>query len=195
MLLDFSKYSSSSDPLKKPTHKKKKSIKNISSVKDENFEELTSKDIQNSLSLRFINHNYLIYNAFIFNWESDFFSLSEAGYVYEVEIKVTRADFKDDFNKKDKHFLLESQISDNFTKKPNKFFYAAPKGLLLSKDIPEYAGLIEVSSRNSPAIVVKEAPFLHKEKIFDMYKESLFDKFYHRYRELLTEKMQKYDNQ
>ena len=82
MLLDFSKYTASSEPLKKPTHKKLKSVKNISTVKDENIGTLTSKDIQNSLSLRFLNHNYLIYNAYIFNWESDFFSLSAVSYTH-----------------------------------------------------------------------------------------------------------------
>ncbi len=187
-LIDFSKFAPSSEPLRKPTHKKKKSIKNNSSAKNEELENLTSKDIQHSLSLRFINHKYLIYNAFVFDWESDFFSLSEAEYIYEIEIKVSRGDFKDDFNKKDKHMLLESQNSTSFLKKPNKFFYAAPKGLLTTLQIPEYAGFIEVDSRHNMATVVKEAPFLHREKVFPSYKESLLDKFYFRYRELLFEK-------
>lgn len=188
LLIDFSKFDKESGGFKKPTHTKKKSIKNISSVINDELNGLSSKDIQNSLSLRFINHNYIIYNAFIFDWESDFFSLSEAEYVYEVEIKVTRADFKDDFNKKNKHILLESTNKEEFIKKPNKFFYAVPKGLLATHEVPPYAGLIEITSRNTMANVVKEAPFMHKEKVFPKYKDSLLDKFYHRYRDLLIEK-------
>lgn len=189
LLIDFSKFNQdSAKNIVKPTHKKKKSIKNTSLAKDVELENLTSKDIQYSLSLRFINHNYIIYNAFMFEWESDFFSISESEYIYEVEIKVTRSDFKDDFNKKEKHILLESNDNQRFNKKPNKFFYACPKGLLSTYEIPEYAGLIEISSRNTTAVVVKDAPFLHKNKIFPEYKEALMDKFYRRYRDIILEK-------
>lgn len=187
LLIDFSRFEIKAGDIKKPEKRKRKSIKNASVGNSEEIQNLSSKDIQHSLSLRFINHKYLIYNAFVFDWESDFFSLSEAGYIYEVEIKVTRSDFKDDFNKKDKHILLESSDTQQFIKKPNKFFYAVPKGLLATYEIPEYAGLIEVESRNMVANVVKDAPFLHKDRIFDNYKENLLDKFYFRYRELLRE--------
>lgn len=181
MLIDFKSLESSK--IVKPTHKKKKSVKNLSSVKS--LEELDSKDIISSLQLRFLNHKYQINNAYIFKWESDFFSVSESGYVYEVEVKITRGDFKDDFNKVDKHLLLESADSQSFSKKPNKFFYAAPKGLLTTAMIPPYAGLIEVTSPSAGAIVVKEAPFLHKEDSFTNLKDVLLDKFYYRYRDLL----------
>ena len=107
--------------LVKPSYMKRKSIKNISSVKQ--TEEITSKDIVEALRLKFANHTYQINNAFIYDWESDFFTVSESGYVYEIEIKVTRGDFKDDFNKKDKHILLESKIGENNGKRPNKFLF------------------------------------------------------------------------
>lgn len=181
MLIDFKSLESSK--IIKPTHKKKKSVKNISSVKA--LEELDSKDIVSSLQLRFLNHKYQINNAYIFEWESDFFSVSDSGYVYEVEVKITRGDFKDDFKKVNKHLLLESTDNQTFKNKPNKFFYAAPKGLLSTTMIPPYAGLIEITSPNSGAIVVKEAPFLHKEDSFTNLKDILLDKFYYRYRDLL----------
>ncbi len=180
MLINFKSLESSK--IVKPTHKKKKSVKNISSVKS--LEELDSKDIVSSLQLRFINHKYQINNAFIFDWESDFFSVSDSGYVYEVEVKISRSDFKDDFNKVEKHKLLESVNPDTCRLKPNKFFYAAPKGLLSTAMIPPYAGLIEVTSPNSMAVVAKEAPFLHKEDSFTNLKDILLDKFYYRYRDL-----------
>lgn len=190
LLLDFSQFSNKNTEniLKKPTHKKKKSIKNTTFAKNDELDSLSSKDIQYSLSLRFLNHSYIIYNAYIFNWESDFFSVSDSEYLYEIEIKVTRSDFKDDFQKKDKHILLESTDNQGFPKKPNKFFYACPKGLLSTYEIPSYAGLIEISSRTSTAVVVKDAPFLHKEKILPEYKTILLDKFYNRYRDLILEK-------
>ena len=172
--------------LVKPSYMKRKSIKNISSVKQ--TEEITSKDIVEALRLKFANHTYQINNAFIYDWESDFFTVSESGYVYEIEIKVTRGDFKDDFNKKDKHILLESKIGENNGKRPNKFFYAAPRNLLATSMVPEYAGLIEIESFDKMPIIAKEAPFIHKDKTVDGLKSILLDKFYHRYRDLLLER-------
>ena len=181
MLINFKSLEGSK--IVKPTHKKKKSVKNISSVKS--LEELDSKDVISSLQLRFLNHKYQINNAYIFDWESDFFSVSDSGYVYEVEVKITRSDFKDDFNKVNKHKLLESVDPITAKKKPNKFFYAAPKGLLSTAMIPPYAGLIEVTSPDSIAVVVKDAPFLHREDSFTNLKDVLLDKFYYRYRDFL----------
>lgn len=180
MLIDFSKLEKSS--IKKPTYKKKKSAKNVAAGDNKS---LTSKDISNALRYLFMSHKYLINNAYIFDWESDFFSVSESGYVYEVEIKVTRGDFKDDFNKTSKHLLLESNNAENYSKKPNKFFYAAPKGLLNTIEIPEYAGLIEIDSAEEMPKIVKNAPFLHRSDSFTALKDILLDKFYYRYREFV----------
>jgi hypothetical protein len=182
-LIDFKSLDKSN--IVKPTHKKKKSIKNISSV---NKTEISSKDIVRSLQLKFISHKYQINNAFIYDWESDFFSISELDYVYEVEIKVTKGDFKDDFNKVAKHVLLESQDPEVNLKRPNKFFYAAPKNLLATSIIPPYAGFIEINPEDGIAHIVRDAPYLHKEKSLQRLKDILLDKFYSRYREMLLEK-------
>lgn len=178
MLINFSKLEKSE--IKKPTYKKKKSAKNIANKGKDN---ITSKDIVSALSNLFINHKYVINNAYIFDWESDFFSVSESGYVYEVEIKVTRGDFKDDFNKTSKHTLLESADPEINLKRPNKFFYAAPKGLLNTIEIPKYAGLIEIDSSDDMPVISKNAPFLHRENSLNLLKDVLLDKFYYRYRD------------
>lgn len=168
--------------LVKPGHKKKKSIKNISAAKSE---ELTSKDIADSLRQKFFSHKYLINNAFIYEWESDFFTITELDYAFEFEIKVTKGDFKDDFNKREKHVLLESADPSGFLKKPNKFFYATPKNLLATSEVPSYAGLIEINPVDRVANIVKEAPYLHKEKQLEPLKPILLEKFYNRYMDLL----------
>jgi hypothetical protein len=164
-------------------------ISNI--VCDENgklFEKPTEKEVytfDDLFEMKFDNKEYLINNVYIYEWESDFFSVSESGYIYEVEIKISRGDFKDDFNKTNKHILLESNNPENFKSKPNKFFYAAPRGLLISSMIPEYAGFLEVDPQTKNVTTVKDAPFLHKEKGIDLIKDILIDKFYFRYRDLL----------
>lgn len=168
----------------KPTHKKKKSIKNISSVKSP--EDLDSKQVIKSIRNKFYNHKYQLNNVFIYEWESDFFTVSESGYVYEIEVKVSKSDFKDDFNKKDKHQLLESNNPLQDLKKPNRFYYATPRNLLASSDIPAYAGLLEVDPSTGEVFITKEAPFLHKNKGIEHLKDILLEKFYWRYRELIS---------
>jgi len=179
-LIDFSSLEKSD--IVKPGHKKKKSIKNISAAKTE---ELTSHDIVESLRLKFFSHKYQLNNSFVYEWESDFFTITELDYAFEFEIKVSRGDFKDDFNKKDKHQLLEAVECTENHKRPNKFFYATPKNLLSTSMIPSYAGLIEVDPVDRIAHIVKDAPYLHKEKSFFHLKDLLLEKFYAKYRDLL----------
>lgn len=164
--------------------KKNKSIKNISAVRSS---EMTSKDIVESLRNKFYTHKYIINNTYIYDWESDFFSITELDYAFEIEIKVTKGDFRDDFNKTKKHTLLESKEAISNYLKPNKFFYAAPKNLLPTAIIPSYAGLIEIDPVDRVANIVKDAPYLHKETSLNQLKDILLDKFYSRYKEFIAE--------
>lgn len=164
---------------------KKNSFKKLSILGNVKEGELKSKDVIQALFQRFHNHRYMINNAVIFGWESDFFTVTESDYIYEIEVKVSRGDFKDDFNKVQKHVVLEGKGDDFNDKRPNKFFYAAPKGLLQVDEIPKYAGFLEVESGLSPAVVVKDAPFLHKNNILSLYKDTLLDKFSWRYKQNL----------
>jgi hypothetical protein len=69
---------------------------------------MTENDIFRSLLRLFTTHKYVINNVFVFrdDWESDYFGMTDSGYAYEVEIKISRSDFKKDFTKKDKHKTL-----------------------------------------------------------------------------------------
>jgi len=68
---------------------------------------MTAKFIQERLERLFNNHEYILRNAYIFDWESDLFSVTKTGTVYETEIKVSRSDFRADFEK-EKHKLFEN---------------------------------------------------------------------------------------
>jgi hypothetical protein len=171
---------------------------------------MTSEDIKPAVKYLFHNHEYKLFNTFIFNWESDFFSMTKSNYTYEVEIKISRSDFRADFQKAEKHFLFKNhknqsllvqgskhseyygRDSDNkplyapfqnfyyvnpCKKIPNKFYYAVPEGLIKIEEVPEYAGLIYVGTERSSARIVKECPYLHKEK-HDLTKV-LLNKFYY----------------
>lgn len=60
------------------------------------------KDIYNTLRAS-LSHEYMLTNTYIFRWESDFFAISKGGLVHEIEVKMSRGDFRADFKKIKKH--------------------------------------------------------------------------------------------
>ena len=185
---------------------------------------MTERDIQNILLEKFTPGPYLMHfcNAYIFrhDWESDFYFQTREGVHIEVEIKISRGDFKKDASKYKKHKILEGvatkgmiqipfvenkrfrpaspQANEEYWSEhapltgqsmrigwfdllkdplPNKFYYAAPAGLLKIEEIPDYAGLIEVNA--GIATIKKRAPVIHK-KNFNLDRAILL-KYYWRY--------------
>lgn len=124
---------------------------------------------------------YEIVNLYVYGWESDYLCITQSMIAYEIEIKVSRADFKNDVkHKADKHLLFEGGDKlGKFNKNdgmPNYFYYAVPHGLITAEEVPEYAGLIYVERWG--VSTVKEARKLTNEK-FDPEKMKLADKFYY----------------
>lgn len=145
--------------------------------------------IQQQLRYNFLSPNsvkYFTENLNVYDWESDVLKITKSGYAYEFEIKISRADFKNDFkHKKKKHTLLESKESSS--KMPNYFYYVVPEGLVTEDEVPEYAGLIYVYATvigNGKIYYqfqeIKAAPRLHGNKI-DENNLKLIDKFYYNY--------------
>lgn len=85
--------------------------------------------IQRSLYFRYNTSDYHLANAYVFasDWESDYFFMSKTGYAYEFEIKLSRSDFKKDFEKQ-KHKYFE-----NYKKRYLVVRGSKTKGDLLSK--------------------------------------------------------------
>lgn len=144
---------------------------------------MNSYDISKELYKYYINFNYKLNNAYVFNWESDFFAVSNSNYVYEVEIKISKSDFKNDFNKtiygnQKKHdYLFNGKL------RPNKFLFACPEGLININEIPKEYGLIYITKEPySYAKIIQNGKYLHKENLFDnkIFLRSLLDKFYYR---------------
>ena len=68
---------------------------------------MNERTMQDQLKYLFSTHDYKLCNTFIFPWESDFFAISNSGYSVEVEVKVSKADFRRDFTHKEgKHDLF-----------------------------------------------------------------------------------------
>lgn len=105
--------------------------------------------------------------------ECDVMAISKADYIYEFEIKISKSDFKKDFEK-EKHRLIKEKKFVNESKTwripfyaPNYFYFVMPENLVSIEEIPEYAGLIYLK-KNEREIeffeIVKKAPLLHKTK-------------------------------
>lgn len=72
---------------------------------------LTEQKIQRVLDKFMASPKYSVDGLFVFRWESDKLLWTKAGYIYEFEIKISRADYKNDFkHKADKHLLLSSKM-------------------------------------------------------------------------------------
>ena len=154
----------------------------------------TEDTIQKVLRYGFLSPNsikYVMENLTVYKWESDTLLVTKSGYAYEIEIKISRADFKNDFKHKEKkHLFLERKAGDlgavlDDRYRPNYFYYAVPEGLISPDELPDYGGLIYIHPLSSwphfRVDNVKVATQLHKTK-FDAERLGLMDKFYYNYR-------------
>lgn len=111
------------------------------------------------------------------NYECDILEITKSGYSYEYEVKVTKADFKSDAKKShtkrkykngkyDRHTTKKyDQISSG--ERVNHFYYIVPENMIVSEDVPEFAGLIyayRVSEKRLGFQIIKTAPKLSNNK-------------------------------
>lgn len=160
---------------------------------------MNEKQIQNYLYWNLNRkHNLLCPNIFLYNWESDFVSITKAGYANEYEIKVSKSDFKvDRINKVEKFQILENGFLETKTdwekkkfgdkrvyQRPSMFWYVCPENLIDISEIPEYTGLIHVKESGSyyrRLITVKKPKKLGKEKISEELQKKILISIYYRY--------------
>jgi len=151
------------------------------------MEKLNETFIKRKLFLSFNNFDYKLFNVYVFQNESDFLAVSKSGYVWEVEIKISRADFKNDFKKTNWNGIKKHKVltSENSFLKPNKFCFAVPEGLIEKNEVPDYAGLIYVA-KNKDCQIIKQPKFLHKNKLFEnnTFLKRMLSKFYYRHSDL-----------
>lgn len=138
-------------------------------------------------------------------WECDLAIISDAGYLSEIEIKVSRADFKADLHKSRKarplYFtpegLLERKhdrlVSDASKWTPRRFWFACPWDLIKADEVPDYAGLIWFTRRKKGyerhglvETEIKPAPFRHGHKASPNVEAHIRGVCYYRYLDLLS---------
>lgn len=144
--------------------------------------EMSSTQLVKKLFNRLSSNYYpIITNSYVYTWESDLLALNKnTKYVTEYEIKTSRADFKADFKKEDKHKYIELVFNDGIEnpQSPNHFYYVTTPGLLDRSEIPEYAGLIQIGNSIT---FTKRAPLLHKNKAEDGFDKQLLTKAYYKF--------------
>lgn len=144
-------------------------------------EQITEQLLQQYLRGWKSNPKFIVENLYVFDWESDLLIKTRSGYWYEVECKISFADFKNDFkHKRQKHELLKTGGDKH--RRPNYFYYCVPwylsaKVLPL---LPDYAGLI-VLTEDGKLKEVKRVLTLHQHK-YTNEELKLCDKFYYAYR-------------
>lgn len=131
---------------------------------------MNSKQIQSALFQHYLRSDIVICpNTEALYHEADLVLLMPSGMVTEIEVKISRADFKADFKKEAKHRLLQS--SGRIWGQcycANSFYYAVPAGLIAKSEVPAYAGLIYIHPTAlgfaDRVEVIRTAPRLHGQK-------------------------------
>lgn len=135
---------------------------------------MDTKTIQNELAKLYItkNHNPVCTNFVGCGYaECDVLTISNSDYVYEFEVKISKADFKKDKEKVIKHRYLNDAYISKIQKKrktkkvnriPNYFSYVCPTNLIKLEDVPIYAGLVYVDD-NYTFTVIRKPSILHKD--------------------------------
>lgn len=77
---------------------------------------------------------YQIANAFIYEWECDYWAMTVHGETREFEIKISRSDYFVDA-KKEKHIGAKGA---------NYFYYAVPKDMIKKEEVDPRYGLIYI---------------------------------------------------
>ena len=129
-------------------------------------------------------------------FECDVAEVTDAGYLVEYEIKLSKSDFKADARKAERvRYALRStgpwgqtkhqRLAARDSKGPSRFYFVTPAGLLLPSQIPEWAGWMEATEiyhgRAVSLSVMKAAPRLHGEKADSRIVEQMRIAAYYRF--------------
>lgn len=100
--------------------------------------------------------------------ECDIIAISKADYIYEFEVKISKADYKKDFIKEKHNNILNEKYSKKIKGEtryvlPNYFNYVVPANMITIDDLPEYAGLIYFNE-DLTFDVIKKPKLIHNMK-------------------------------
>lgn len=121
-------------------------------------------------------------NHFHSDWEADILIIDEEGMSFEIEIKFSKADFKNDFkkqyqNQKTKEkFLKHDKISCG-DYPCNRFSFLLPQGMIEADTIPEHCGIIEFyhnpDSWETTFTVIRKPSIVHTDSFWKFFDKNL----------------------
>lgn len=127
---------------------------------------MNTKEMQQVIAKQQVNKGHVLVCenlSMFFPFEIDVLSVTGAGFAYEFEVKISRADYKKDSEKIEKHSFYKQGAECKFYKLPNYFAYCCPPGLIKGHEIPSYSGLYYVQPSGLVQEIIK-APLIHKNK-------------------------------
>ena len=145
---------------------------------------MTTQDIEVSLMFNLdYTQNYIVYNVTNINclvrFEADILMVTKSGYASVFEIKITKADLKNDLNKKHikdigeivKTFGGCYDAFDYYYEKIKHFSYAVPDHLLQAtiNQVPEFCGIYYFIERENG---IPKMKLYRRPKIIKNYKWS-----------------------
>lgn len=138
-------------------------------------------------------------------FESDFISVTNAGYIREFEIKLSLSDFYNDAKKNDRYTGIAKYDWLLSGKGPNEFYYLFEDGTIPDEKIPEWAGIAKImdvkkSHCGTPytvkeCVIRRSAKRLHNNKITTQKENVLYKSLYYRYWELQRKRIKEKQGQ
>ena len=143
-------------------------------------EELTHAYVSNFCDFE---QHLILTNHFHTDWEADILIIDKEGFSHEIEIKLSKADFKNDFKKSytneksGEKFLKHDKIrSGDYV--CNHFSFLFPMGMVNSAEIPEHCGIIEFyhnpDSWETEFFIVRKPQKIHQDPYWKMVDKDAF---------------------
>ena len=116
-------------------------------------------------------------NHFHADWEADLLLIDRAGKSHEIEIKLSKSDFKNDFKKSytnqhtgEKFLKHDKLLSGDYV--CNHFSFLLPMGMVKHEEIPEHCGIIEFyhneDTWETEFFTVREPKCLHDDQYWKL---------------------------
>lgn len=129
---------------------------------------MNSLDISTAIMGFFLyekKHNFAVPRLMFGDAESDVITVNRTGYIHEIEIKISKSDYKVDSSKS--KWKFHEKFKDSKIHKqnrrcvvPNYFWYSFPEGLIEDSEIPDKFGILHIKDNKTglKVVVHREAP-------------------------------------
>lgn len=129
------------------------------------------------------DQHLVLTNHFHTDWEADILVIDKSGFSHELEIKMSKADFKNDFKKS----YTNQKTGENFLKHDkitcgdyicNNFSFLLPMGMVDLDSIPSHCGVIEFyhnpDSWETEFFILREPQKIHEDSYWKMVDKEWF---------------------